>query len=220
MANSQKKHLKQLAASGLVAAGLVASVAGLSTTAIAKTKTPVAEVVTQNTQLVQVSSEAQVIVSNIQNARLALFDGQVDAAKDLVKKARAEFKNGLEQYAIKDAKAGYVIPLQSGVVFAEGFQPNEKHMPAITEAGEVLRNGDMVKAVNIMTKAGVDLNVATMVIPVKSTMSGLDKALKNLDNGDYYAANLTLKTIESALDLRSYNTGDLPQQGYAVTDVM
>lgn len=172
------------------------------------------------TQTLQASTEARKIMQNVIEARLALFEGQTELAEKLIKEARGEFKHGLEKYAIKDGKLGHVIPLDSSVVFAEGFTPDENQKPSIQAAGEVMRNGDIAQAVSIMTKAGVKLDVSAVMMPVKPTMKSLDRALKDIKKGDFYAANLILKTIESSIEVNAFDSGTLPKQGYVFSDVL
>lgn len=207
-----KKISKAIALSTLIITGAASSAMVLASK---NNDQLVAESVSESQTLAS-SAAARAIVGYAREARIALFDGQIELAKDLVKKAKSEFESGLEKYAIKDAELGYVVPIDSGLIFSEGFKPSAKHTASIAEAGELMRNGDIATAMDVMTKAGVELDMNAVVLPVKEAKQKFDKAVKDIELGEYYAANLSLKTIESAIEARTYNPQALPKQGYIV----
>lgn len=215
--------MKYLRKKLLISSGIVLSSILAATMVNADTNTE--ELISKNSDTIiesaslQTSASARALIGYAREARIALFDGQTDLAKDLVKNAKDEFKKGLEKFAIKDKDLGYVVPIDSGLVFSEDFKPEDKHTAAINEAGVLMQNGDVAKAISIMTKSGVKLVLSAIVIPVDEFNNKLDEAIENIEEGEFYSANLTLKTIESAVEARSYDPESLPVQGYDVDEV-
>jgi len=164
---------------------------------------------------ITVPGHARTVLSSVRNARLALFDGQTDAARDLVAKARETFDKSTTKYALKLADGKhYGVPVDSSVEFAEGFEPSKEQILVIQQAGSKVQQGEAVIGYRQMLDAGVSLSVKYAMLPVLNTMTQLEKAQADMDNKHFYKANLALKSIENSVLIESFGATETPQQGY------
>ncbi|NOI67342.1 YfdX family protein [Vibrio sp. 99-8-1] len=191
--------------------------APLVTTAYAATDSG-KEIVVAKT--INISGHAKAVISDVRNARFALFDGQTDAALELVKKSREVLDQAILGYALKvDAAGDYVIPLDRSITLAEGFKPTQELELVINKAGAMAQQGQVDEAVVLMKESGVDLDIHYVLLPVLKTISNLENATKNIKAGQFYEANMNLKAIEVSIAIEDLNVEDVPKQGYALKDI-
>ena len=202
--------------------------AAVSTTMIAQIANATAAVKTETeqagelkTSVVKIPETGKIILDGVHGARLALFDGNVDTAKDLISDAEGRFDEHTAKFALKLAgDNSFAIPVDSGLQFADGFQPTEIHAEAITLAGGHIQDGNMDKAVKVMTDAGVKLDVKVVVLPVEAAAANLKQALADIDAGNIHQANMALKAVESSIVVEDYQPGALPAQGYPLNEIL
>lgn len=163
---------------------------------------------------ITVPDQARTVLSNVRNARIALFDGKTDAAADLVKKAQSGLDKSVSEFAIKIDSKGYGVPVDSSISFAEGFEPDDAKKKIIEAAGELAKQGKPKDAYKKMLNSGVALDFKYAVLPMKSTLASLEKAQKQLQSDDFYAANLALKAIETSIVVEQFGAAETPKQGY------
>lgn len=200
----------------LTLASIVAG-APLATTAYASTDSK-QEIVVAKT--INISGHAKAVISDVRNARFALFDGQTDAALDLVKKSREVLDKAILGYALKaDAAGDYVIPLDRSITLAEGFKPTQELDLVINKAGVMAQQGQVDEAIVLMKEAGVDLDIQYVLLPVLKTISNLENATNNIKAGQFYEANMNLKAIEVAIVVEDLNVEEIPKQGYSPKDI-
>ncbi|MGY0218293.1 YfdX family protein [Endozoicomonadaceae bacterium StTr2] len=165
---------------------------------------------------VTIPGHARSVLSDISNARLALFEGYTEAANDLINKAQSTYDKSVSQYAMKlDDGKGYGIPVQSAVTFSEDFKPTPKTTKAIEKAGELAQKGEKHDAYAKMLNAGVELDFKYALLPVMTTVEGLQLAHDKLEDGKYYEANLLLKSIENSVVVEDFGALETPKQGYS-----
>ncbi|WP_371168872.1 YfdX family protein [Aliiroseovarius sp. 2305UL8-7] len=160
------------------------------------------------------------LMTDVHKARVAMFDGQIDAASAVLAQATSYLGDDAAKFAIKlPGDSGYGLPVDGGLSFAEGFTPTQDHAGTINAAGELMQKGDQNAAIKMMTDAGIKLAMNVVVVPYKSTVDGLEKAVVDLDGGEIHSANMTLKSIETSPEVVSYAPDALPKQGYALDEI-
>ncbi|MBN3561610.1 YfdX family protein [Aliamphritea spongicola] len=165
---------------------------------------------------IKIPGHAKSVLADTRAARVALFEGQTDAAIDLVQKALDTFDAGVADYAVElDDDAGFGIPVDSSVEFNEGFQPTESNAKVINQAGQLAQKGDSQAAVKTMIEGGIELDFKYAMLPVAPTVVSLNNALDDLQDGSFYEANIVLKAIETSLVIEDYGVADTPKQGFA-----
>ena len=165
---------------------------------------------------IKIPGHAKSVLSDTRAARVALFEGQTDAAIDLVQKALDTFDAGVADYAVElDDDSGFGIPVDSSVEFNEGFQPTDTDAKVINQAGQLAQKGDSQAAVKAMIEGGIELDFKYAMLPVASTVVSLNNALGDLQSGSFYEANIALKAIETSLVIEDYGVADTSKQGFA-----
>ena len=132
---------------------------------------------------------------DVQVARLALFHGDPEKAKELTNEASALLSDDSTEWA-KFAKPGkktnvnddqYIV-INASVGISESYVATPEKEAAIKIANEKMAKGD---------KKGVMENQYLM--PLKQTRNALADAQKLLDKKQYYEANLALKGAEDGI---------------------
>ena len=176
----------------------------------------------ENKILEKVSSEANTAMRDLRWARVALFDGQPEAAKtyldgvkknlETAKKQAPELivtidtksKVGDKTVSSKQVteKSDYV-PIDAWLVLSEDFVATPEKNAKIKEANKHLKSGDKNKAIDVLRTADIGVSVGRMLMPLKATMKHVDKAITLMNEHKYYEANLALKGAEDGLIIDS-----------------
>lgn len=147
----------------------------------------------------KVSSEANTAIRDLRWARVALFDGQPEAAKTYLggvkKNLETAKKHGPEMVT---EKSDYV-PIDAWLVLSENFVATPEKNAKIKEANKNLKNGDKGKAVEVLRTADIDVSVSRMLMPLDATMKHVDTAIQLMSEHKYYEANLALKGAEDGV---------------------
>lgn len=168
----------------------------------------------------KISGHGKAVISDVRSARVALFEGQVDAALDLVKKARDVFDYTVVNYAVKlTSSDGYGVPVDRSITLAEGFKPTKEHAEIINKAGSLAQQGKTEQAITLMKESGIDLDIQYALLPVLKNISNLEKAISDINDEKFYEANMMLKAIEASVIFEELNVEEIPQQGYQLKDI-
>lgn len=164
---------------------------------------------------IKISGNAKAVVTDVRSARFALFDGQTQAALELVKKARSVFDTAILNYAMKIDSAGeFVIPLDRTITLSEDFKTTSESEKVLKKAGEMAKQGKENDAIKLMTDAGIDLDIRFVLLPVLKNINNLDSAISDIESEKFYEANMKLKAIETSIELEELSIEEIPQQGY------
>lgn len=168
--------------------------------------------------LQNVSRESAQAMHDIRAARLALFEGQPDAAKALVADAKknlseAEKNAPRTRVTVKtertlkgktiakseQTETADLVPIDAWLEVAEDFVSTPAQDESIATANEHMKAGDRDRAVETLKAADVELAVTRVLMPVGETEAQVTKAAKLLDDEHFYQANLALKAAEDGL---------------------
>lgn len=170
------------------------------------------------------STEALSAMSAIHDARLALFDGDTDGAKTLVKTALEAFQGDMGSYLIKDAEESaedaYYLPIESAMRVSKSFVLTDEHNPALQAAGTHMTSGDQKSALQVLIDARIDVQMQAAMLPAAETVAHLKDADNAMSTGKFYDANLALKSIEQSVAIKTFAAADLPQQGFDASKVL
>lgn len=219
-----KKSLVQAAALISLTALVAGCSAGTSSTAegtdvsVVTTMDPVVQATTnaKNTTAVRTVEEAYTAMRDIHAARLAIFDGSGPAAKSFINDAAAKLavsKAAAEKIALKTtepATAGGYIPFDMAMTVSENFTASPAKAVKIKEANDHLSNGDHKKAHDVLRLADIDVLTTAALLPVDQTMDRITTAANFLEKGNYYAANMVLKSIEDSVVVQAYDMDGKP----------
>ena len=126
-------------------------------------------------------------MKDIQFARLALFRGQPESAKDLVNKAQLLLKEDQDWSSAKAKNKktlqsdDFYVVIDSSLMLTEDFSANDEKKKAIQKANSHLSNGDKKGAIETLHLAGIDVAETQLLMPLKQTIAKVDKAREMLD---------------------------------------
>ena len=180
-------------------------------------KTSKAEVATATE--INLSGVGRNAVTGIQYAKIALEQGQADAAKDILSQVNGMFSDN-DGALIMKTDAGYALPLDAGFSVPEGFQPSKAHEVAFSKAETLMQNGDIDAVISTLTDAGVDVVAQVAVLPYATTVDGVKQAVADLDAGHVDKAKTALDSIIATVKVETFAPNALPTQGYTMTDIL
>jgi glucan-binding YG repeat protein len=168
--------------------------------------------------LEKVSKEAGTAMRDVRFARVAIFDGQPEAGEKLLDSAKknltAAEKNAPEQVVTVKSKQKVgdktvatheatqtteFVPIDAWLGLSEDFVPSPEKQKKIKEANEHLKKGESAKAVEVLREADIGVSVTRVLMPLKATVTQVDKAIELIKEHKYYEANLSLKAAEDGL---------------------
>ena len=145
----------------------------------------------------RISEQGLYAMRDVQVARLALFHGDPEKAKELTNEASALLSDDSTEWA-KFAKPGkktnvnddqYIV-INASVGISESYVATPEKEAAIKIANEKMEE---------LRLAGVGVMENQYLMPLKQTRNALADAQKLLDKKQYYEANLALKGAEDGI---------------------
>jgi hypothetical protein len=168
--------------------------------------------------LENISKEGRTAMQELRLARVAIFNGQLKQAKDMLDRSKKELstvekqapelvvtiktEEKAEGKTVSNEKAAIssdLIPIDAGLVVAEDFVATPEKSEKIKKANEHLKNNETSKAIGVLREAGIGLSISRVLMPVKETLKHVDKAIEQFGEHKYYEANLALKAAEDGL---------------------
>jgi YfdX protein len=163
------------------------------------------------TAIPTLSQEGFATLRAVRAARVALFNGDSDLAKQMVQTAQAD----LALVTVDAAKPGQVITLAASpngkataqpyvaidgsIMLADNFVATPDKDKAIKTANTHMQGGEHGKALETLRLASVDVSFARVLMPVTATATHLEAASKLFADGKYYEGNIALKAIEDGI---------------------
>jgi hypothetical protein len=164
-----------------------------------------------------VSEEGYAAVRGIALARLAIFQGAPDRAKTIltavkenIDKAQGNTGDLVQKLTQANSPKDEIAAVQAGQVpidFAVGINDdytvtpeNAKH---VENANKHLGSGKTQEAIEELKLANVNVSVTETDAKLPDLAKVVDTALKDLDNKQYYEANLSLIKADDAITVRS-----------------
>jgi YfdX protein len=163
----------------------------------------------------KVSKEGRAAMRDVRWARVAIFNGQPKQATEMLEQAKknlalvekqapamvvtVQTKQKVGDKTLDEAKTtetSDLIPIDAGIALSEDFVVTPEKKEQIAKANEHLKKGETAKAIEVLHAADIGLSVTRVLMPVKATIKHVDKAIEQLNDHEYYEANLSLKAAE------------------------
>lgn len=180
--------------------------------------------------------EAGQAIREIQQARIALFQGETDAAAKLVSAANDNLgaarklvgEHGIERTDAtgggKDAGKGggqhgakgpadAWLPLQTSFALAEGFVPAEQHQDTLQKAGSQMQGGDERGAAESLRLGEIDFALSAAMLPANASLKHVQDAERLIGEKKFFEANLALKAVEDSVVVETWSAAAIPTQG-------
>lgn len=174
---------------------------------------------TQDTML-KTADEALATITDVQEARMALFENDLTQAKAKVEEARTALMNAeadltpklMKDFTLADSKTNF-LPFDMSMSLTEGFKATEENKLALQKAYGLFESAAPDDAIEVLRVASIDIQVSAAMLPYDTTLTALDNAIGNIEDGDYFAANLDLKGITDSVVVRQFGIDAIPVQG-------
>lgn len=166
----------------------------------------------------QVSQESAVAMRDIRAARLAIFEGEPDAAKHFIADAQQQLSAaeksaprtkvtvkteqtvGNKTVAKSEAsETTELVPIDAWLGVAEDFVSTPAKQASIAKADQHIKAGGRSQALETLKAADIDVSVTRVLMPVGATERQVARAADLLSHDKYYEANLALKVAEDGL---------------------
>ncbi|MEW9585043.1 YfdX family protein [Paraburkholderia sp. DGU8] len=191
----------------------------------------------QTADMGRLSSSGSQAFDEIQQPRLAIFGGRPALATKLVKEAQQSMKAAqADNTAFMKAESDLKIPpsmtyqssstksttpiswlpVGADVTVTDDFAARPSHAKAVASANEQLKKGKPSAAMQLLKLADVDVSYTMEVVPLRETVSDVDKAAGLLSAEKYYEANQMLKQVQDSVRYDWVNLKALPQTGNVV----
>lgn len=187
----------------------------------------------QEPALDKVSQEGYMAMQEAGFARVAIFDGQLKEAQDLIKNAQDHLKAAKENApeltvtvkaveksgdktldSAEITETNDLVPINVGLTMAEDFVATPEKTEKIKKAGGQMMKGNHTKAHEILKGEGIGVSVTRLLMPLDFVSSQVDKASDLFNDHKYYEANIALKKAADSLivDTVVYYEPDPAQQ--------
>jgi len=216
-----------LATALLLAATAGPALAQTSKDAAAKATTT-AKANAEERDVMKLSQDGFQAMHSVRAARLAIFDGNPQAARDLLAAAKTslqaaskeapvfmvDVKTGMNGKIVADATSvdkADVVPIDGQIVLADSFIDTPAKKAHIDKADQQIAAGRKKDAIDELKLAEVDASFSRVLMPLQATARHIDEASKLVDNKKYYEANLALKAAEDGLRTDSITLSEVPK---------
>jgi hypothetical protein len=167
--------------------------------------------------LVKISEDTMLSMRDINDARLALFNGQLESARTEVDAALTRINtavNEAEEYAL-DVKApkqdDWYVPFDTSVTMVDTYERNDgKADAAKDQAAKQTQSGAKSDATDLFKLSEVDFAVSAGLVPVKFAQQQIVDAARLIDKGEYFEANMALKAVDDAIVVQTVAVDDEP----------
>jgi hypothetical protein len=170
--------------------------------------------------LAKVSNDAMIAMRNINNARLAIFDGEPDEAQTYIDAATTRIhatEKDAAKYAVdtkqkKKPNDTYVV-YDETLIVDDKYVPTEKKAKHIANADKHIHHGNKSAAIEEMKLANIAVSIDMHLVPVKFAEHEISTASKLVDSGKYYEANLALKSVQDSVISEIVSSEGKPKSG-------
>ena len=159
-----------------------------------------------------VYQEGQTAEYEVNMARVAIFDGQPDKAEKLLEQAKANLAKAQAHApkitvtvktvetmgkktidSNKSVETTDYIPFNAYLSVSEDFIASPDKVNKIKKANDHLKKGEHQQAIEALKDDDIGVSVTQQLMPLKSTVAGVNESLKLLKEHKFYKANLALK---------------------------
>ena len=179
--------------------------------------------------IMRFSQDGNDAIREISAARVAIFNGDVKLASEMIAKAKASVGKaeleaptftvkvttsveGKELGSKTETDKAEMVPVDGQLVLADDFVPTPEKQKRIAAANEHFKNGKNKEALEELRLGEVEVMYNRVWMPLASTTKHLDQAAKLMDDHKYYEANLALKAIGDSLTVDSVSLTEVPKK--------
>ncbi|MDE2394513.1 MAG: YfdX family protein [Burkholderiales bacterium] len=135
----------------------------------------------------------------VEEARIAIFEGDVKDAKALVAQAGSDIDKVQADERAMGMSPRDLVPIDGKIVVADDYVDSPQKSARIAEGNKKLHEGKIDEAVKSFKLAGVDIGFSRVLMPVNATRRRISEASGLLTAEKYYEASTVLKAAEDGL---------------------
>jgi TolA-binding protein len=209
-------------AAAMMAAALLTGTAYAANNTVNTTNNANGNTKAANQDFGKLSQDGFSALRDIRLTRLAIFDGNIDQAKQDIENAsnslqKAQTDDSIFTKAESDLKtpAGMApqtktgetadttpvkwLPVDGAFALGEDYLATPEKNKAVSSADTQMKQGNHDQAMDTLKLAHVNVLFDVEVAPLEKTIAGVNKAKSLIDNGQYFEANQALKNVESGM---------------------
>jgi len=166
----------------------------------------------------QLSQNGFNVMREVRAARIAIFNGDTEAAKKFVDQASTDLgkvtsEDNAKADVAKITGDKNLVPIDGQLVVADNFVATKEKAEHIAKGNEHLKKGESKKALEELKLADVDIGFTRVLMPLKETTDHVTLASQLMAKGDYYQANMALKAAEDGLNVDTVMLVSAPKKG-------
>lgn len=148
----------------------------------------------------------------VRGARVAIFNGDVAAAKKLIDQAGVDIaKVKADEMTIHKASPGNWVPIDGQLVVADNLVATPEKAAKIASGNKKLQEGKSAEAVQEFKLAEVDVGFSRLLMPMDATRRQISIASGLMTAQKFYEANMALKAAEDGLVLDRIAVVEVPK---------
>ena len=188
------------------------------------------------------SAEGSKAFADIQQARVAIFNGDIGLAKWCIRAAADSLKNAKTDGSVfmkaeadltppkgttepnpdnvqPNTTAVKWLPISGAMTIDENYVDNPKKNAGVAKADTQLKTSDNSQALQTLKLAAVDVSFDEQVAPLDQTIAGVNKAIQLSDSGRYFEANQALQRVQDGIrfDVQNISTTSAKTQANGAT---
>lgn len=180
------------------------------------------------TDFLKLSQDGLKAVANIHAARLAIYNGNEDAALKLLQKAQTQTSQAeadattLDKIANTGTKADgsdktassgdRYLPVDARISVNDEYGLKPAESSHLQKASAAMKQGDNKAALQHIALIDQNVVYTYAAVPYDGLKTNVDKAVQDLKDKKAQAANLALKSVEDSLVINQMSVDGAPQQ--------
>ena len=155
----------------------------------------------------KVSQKGFAAMQTMHAARLAIFNGETDTAKEMLSRAEGLMKEMEADHHNYQANEGQV-PINGSITLAESFVPDKSHADYLNKANQYFQKGQKAEGIQQLREGKIAVDFARVLMPYEATSKKLNEAIELANQEKYYQTNLALKAAEEGMGFDSISLFD------------
>ena len=200
------------AATALASAGFapLGAIAGVPDSAPVKAR----QAEQQKEMNLQVSQDGFDAMRAVRSARVALFNGDTDQARELVQQAQQSLaKAAADEKAMGVDQGGdtNLISIDGQLVVDQDYVGTPEKAAHLDQGEQHLKNGKTQEAIEQLKLAEEDIGYTQLLMPLQETRAHVDEAAGKIHDRNFFDANLALKAAEDGLSVETVMLVETPK---------
>ena len=146
----------------------------------------------------------------MQEARVAIFDGDPDTCKQMLNQAYQSLELVSKDETTAKTKTD-LIPINGTLKLADTFVPNPQAAAHITKANQHFQRGESAMGIEQLRLGEIEVSFSRILMPLEATKKRLADAMELAEEEKFYEANLALKSAEEGLQFDQIKLFESPK---------